>query len=290
MPPARHRSGPHLRERHRQDQRDRSDAQDVAWLVVRLRHRLRARQRSDDLDRLPAGGRHGHLGHQRSGRLGLRDHQLRVVDRHRSRRHADFGDPAALQADVAHLDQSLRRGDDAVRGRQRGDVPDPAHGTSVARRLLAVPVSEHDGRVAAVPQPAHLGRLRGLDVRDRLAAVLVRRTDSRSRDAARSIRIEGRPRDLRRARDGMARLGASLASLRDGVPAARGTRHAAGRLGPHDRELRLRGVGHPRMARDDLPAVLRGRRDLLGLRDGADARDSDPQDLRAAGLHHRDAI
>ncbi len=70
-------------------------------------------------------------------------------------------------------------------------------------------------------------------------------------------------RDLRRAGDGMARLGAPLASLRNGVPAARRPRDAARRLGAHDRELRLRGLGHPRMARDDLPAVFRRRRDLL---------------------------
>ena len=55
--------------------------------------------------------------------------------------------------------------------------------------LLAVAVSEHDGRLAAVPEPADLGRVRGLDLRDRLAAVLVRRPDSRSRDAARSVAV-----------------------------------------------------------------------------------------------------
>ena len=170
-------------------------------------------------------GGHGHLGHQHSGRLGLRDYQLRVVDRHRPRRHADLGDPAALQADMAHLDQPLRRSDDAVRGRQRGDLPAAAHRPSVARDVLAVPVSEHDGRVAAVPQPAHLGRLRGLDIRHRLAAVLVRRTHSRPRDAARSIGIESRPGHLRRARDGMARLGASTGiATRRRICCSRGSR------------------------------------------------------------------
>ena len=227
------------------------------------------------------------MGHQHSGRLGLRDYQLRVVDRHRPRGHAHLGDPAALQTDMAHLDQSLRRSDDALRGRQRSDIPDPAYGTSLARDLLAVPVSEHDGRVAAVPQPAHLGRLRGLDIRDRLAAVLVRGTHSRSRDAARSIGIKSRPGHLRGARDGMARFGDPLASVRDGVSAARGTRDAAGRLGAYDCELRLRGISDSRLARYRLPAVFRGRRHLFWIRDGADARDSDPQDLRVAGLHHR---
>ena len=44
----------------------------------------------------------GDLGHQRPGRLGLRDHQLRLVDRYRARRHADLGDPAAAEPAVAH--------------------------------------------------------------------------------------------------------------------------------------------------------------------------------------------
>ena len=46
--------------------------------------------------------------------------------------------------------------------------------------------------------------------------------------------------DLRHAGAGLARLGAPLAPLRDGVPAARRPRDAAGRLGAHGRQLRLR--------------------------------------------------
>ena len=52
------------------------------------------------------------------------------------------------------------------------------------------------------------------------------------------------------------------------------------------RELRLRGVGDSRLARDDLPALLRRRRHLLGLRDGADARDSDSRRLQARRPDH----
>ncbi len=47
-----------------------------------------------------------------SRRLGICHHQLRVVDRYRSRRHPDLGDSAAVQADMAQLDQSIRGGDD----------------------------------------------------------------------------------------------------------------------------------------------------------------------------------
>ena len=45
-------------------------------------------------------------------------------------------------------------------------------------------------------------------------------------------------------------------------------------------------VDRARLAHDDLPAVLRRRRDLLRLRDGADARDSDSRGLQARRLHH----
>ena len=43
-----------------------------------------------------------HLGHQCPGRLGLRHHQLRVVDRHRPRRHADLRHLAAAPSEVAY--------------------------------------------------------------------------------------------------------------------------------------------------------------------------------------------
>ena len=141
---------------------------------------------------LAADQGHRHLGRQPAGRLGLRDHQLRLVDRHRPRRHADLGDPAAAQAGMAHVDQPLRRRHDDLRGHVRGHVPAHPHRPSVARGLLAVPVSEQHGRVAAVPQPADLGRLRGLDLLHGLAAVLVRRADSRPGDAARQGEASGR--------------------------------------------------------------------------------------------------
>ena len=93
-----------------------------------------------------------------------------------------------LQADVAHVDQPLRRSDDAVRGRVRRHLPAVPHRPAVARYWL-FPYPEHDGRLAAVPEPADLGRVRGLDLRDGLAAVLVRRPDSRPGDAARSVAV-----------------------------------------------------------------------------------------------------
>ena len=160
----------------------------------RLLHRVPAAERPDGVGRLAAAEGHRHLGQQPAGRLGVRHHQLRLVDRYRPRRHADFGDSPAAQAGLAHLDQPLRRGDDAVRGRLRADVPADPHRPAVARGLLAAPLSEHDGDLAAVPQPADLGRVRGLDLRHGVGAVLVRGPGPRPRDAARSREEQARQR------------------------------------------------------------------------------------------------
>ena len=68
--------------------------QPLAWFVVvsiGFLHHGDARRGGH----LAAAQGHRHLGRQHPGRLGLRDHQLRLVDRHRPRRHADLGHPAA---------------------------------------------------------------------------------------------------------------------------------------------------------------------------------------------------
>ena len=103
------------------------------------------------------------------------------------------------------------------------------------------------------------------------------------RDRAKRPFVQGR---LRHPGHGLARRGAPLGELRDGLPVARGPGDAAGGLGAHGRHLRLRGRPDPRLARDDHAALLRGRRDLLGLRDGHDARDPAARALQARGLHH----
>ncbi len=51
--------------------------------------------------------------------------------------------------------------------------------------VLAVPLPEHDECVAAVPQPAGVGRVRGFDVCVDLGDLLVHGDDSRLRNAAR---------------------------------------------------------------------------------------------------------
>ena len=106
--------------------------------------------------------------------MGLRDRQLRLVDRDRPRRHVDLGDSALAQARLADVDQPIRRGDDAVRRGLRGLVSALAPGTPLAL-LLAAALSQHDGPLAAVAQSADLGRIRRLDVCHGFALVLVRR-------------------------------------------------------------------------------------------------------------------
>ena len=115
-------------------------------------------------DRLAVLGRHRRLGPEQPGRLGLRHHQLRLLGRHRPRRHADLGDPLPVPPEVAHLDQPLRRGDDDLRRHVRADLPGHPRRPAVGG-LLDGAGPEPDGHLAALPEPAAVGRLRGLDLR-----------------------------------------------------------------------------------------------------------------------------
>ena len=56
-----------------------------------------------------------------------------------------------------------------LRGGLRGHVPDSAPGPSLAD-VLALPVSQHHGNRAQLPQPAGVGRVRGLHLRHGLAS------------------------------------------------------------------------------------------------------------------------
>src|SRR5262249_18372998 len=147
--------------------------------------------------------------------------------------------------------------------------------------VLYVPLSEHDGNLATVPQPAHLGRVRGFDVRYGFRAFLVCRFDSGPGDAARPRDEQSSADYLRHAGDGLARFGASLAPLSIGVSIARGPCTAPGALGSHGRELRFRGGHRSRMAYNDLSTLLRCRCDLLRLRDGFDDCDPAAESLRS---------
>src|ERR1700677_2900233 len=77
-----------------------------------------------------------------------------------------------------------------------------------------------------------------------------------------------------------------MAQLFDGVPAARGLRHATGALGSQRRLLGFRDDADARYAQHDLRSVFCRRRDFLRLRDGADAHHSDAQDAAYRGSRH----
>src|ERR1039457_1435411 len=84
----------------------------------------------------------------------------------------------------------------------------------------------------------------------------------------------------------MAGLGPPLEQLRDGVPDPGRDRRPARPLGPHDRVVRLRRLAPAGLAHDHLPAVLRRRRHLLRVRDGADPGPSPQGGLQARGPDH----
>ena len=86
--------------------------------------------------------RHRHVGPEPDGRLGVRHHELRVLDRHRPRRHADLGDSLSAAAALAHVGQPRGRGDDALRRDVRGPLSADPHGPAVAG-LLDAALSEH---------------------------------------------------------------------------------------------------------------------------------------------------
>src|SRR5947207_15482028 len=107
-----------------------------------------------------------------------------MVDWYWARGNADFSDFVFAEPEVAHFDQPVRGSNDAVRGSLRRHFSADPYGASVDG-LLHVPLSEHDGTVATVSQPADLGRVCGFNLRHRIGIVLVRRIDSRFGDTAR---------------------------------------------------------------------------------------------------------
>jgi hypothetical protein len=70
------------------------------------------------------------------------------------------------------------------------------------------------------------------------------------------------------------------------VSAVGGPCNAAGAFRSHRSELRFRDRHRSRLAHDDFSSVFRCRRDLFGVRDGADAGDSDAQGVWPRRFHH----
>ena len=208
----------------------------------------------------------GIVGRQHHRRLGLRHRELCLVDRHWQRRHAHLLDPAADAAGWRALDQPLRRDHDTIRRRDRRHLPDPAPRPADVF-LLARALSEHDALWPQWRSPlvwdfwAIVSYLLfsivffyvGLCPISRPCATAPAREPDRSftapsRSAGAARHGTGAPRDL--AHD-LSRA-----------------RRADGHLRSLHRRARFRGEPYARLAGDHFPALLRGRRALLRLRDG----------------------
>ena len=102
-------------------------------------------------------------------------------------------------------------------------------------------------------------------------------------------RAHGRraPMGVRAGGPRLARRGASMDAPRAPLPAAGRAGDAARGVGAFGGVARLRHRQHAGLPLDDLPALLRRRRPVLGLRDGAHAGHPAAAGLRLAGLHHR---
>ena len=163
-----------------------------------------------------------------------------------------------LQAELAHVDQPVRRGDDALRGRLRAAC---SRCSTPAARGSRTGCSRIPNTMSIWPQ------FRSPLIWDVFAVSTYFTVsllfwyiglDARPGDAA-------RPREAQVAQRivyGMLALGWRGSArhwqrYETAYLLLAGLVDAAGALGPHGRELRLRGRHHPRLAHDDLPAVLR---------------------------------
>src|SRR6185312_10448627 len=120
---------------------------------------------------------------------------------------------SAAETKLAYFHQPCGRGDDAVCRNVRRHVPHPAHWAALAGGVLALPSSAQYGSLAAVPQSADLGRVRGIHLFHGFTAVLVYRLDSGYCHSARQCEAPYYPRDLWCAVHGLARLGPALVPL-----------------------------------------------------------------------------
>ncbi len=191
-------------------------------------------------DRVSDCDRHRHLGPEQDGRVGVRHHELRLLDRHRPRRHAHLGDSVPAPAALAHVGQPGGRSDDAVRRDVRRPLSADPHGPAVDVLLDAALPERPRFALGELPVAARLGLLRDQHLFHDLRDLLVRRPHPRPRDRSRPRAGHDALEDLRLPEPWLDRILPHLASLRGGLPAAGRARHAARPLGPHHRQHRLR--------------------------------------------------
>ena len=203
---------------------------------------------------------HRRVGPQLPGVLGLRHHQLRLLDRHQPRGHADLRDSASHQCHLAPPGHSLRRGHHRLLRSDRRHHSALPHRPPVAR-FLDDPLSQRTPYLAQLPLAARLGLLRHLHLPHRQHHLPVSADDSGFRRRAR--------RRHRLAQEDLSRPGAGMAGHAAAM-AAPGNRHAhhghgdrsRSRLGAHHRLLGFRHDPGAHVALQHLRPLLCRRRDL----------------------------
>src|SRR5204862_5165130 len=222
--------------------------------------------------------RRRHMGKSDPGRLGLGHHQLRFLDRYRTRGHTDLRDLILASPKVAYVDQSFRGGNDAFCSYLRGDFPRHPR-RPVLDGVVYGTDTEQLGHLAKLSQRADVGRVRGLDIFYRVGFVLVHRFGSGLGDATRSRDHADQEISIWNFRSWLARLESELAPLRDGVSVVGRSFYAARSLGAQRGIIRLRLDGYSYVAHHHLPAVFRGWRDLRRFRHGVDSPATGARDL-----------
>ena len=220
--------------------------------------------------------------------VGIRDHQLRLVDRNRARRDAHLRDPSLAQQKWR---TSINRFAEAM--------------TLFAVMCAGLFPLLHLGRpwffYWLFPYPSTMRvwpQFRSPLVWD-VFAVSTYFTVSllfwyvglipdlaTLRDSARGAAAT---LVLRNAGPGLSELVAAVASLAERLPSPGRTGDAAGRIRAHGGELRLRHHAAARMAHHRVPTVLRGGRHLLGHGDGDHAAGPRPLGDGGPGCHHGEA-
>src|SRR5436309_1472317 len=109
--------------------------------------------------------------------MGLGYHELRFLDRYRTRRHPDLGDLVPATPKMADLDQPFGRGDDPVRGYVRGNFPRHSRWPGLDG-LVSGADSEQLRHLAKLSKPADVGRVRSLDLFHGVSFILVHGIDS----------------------------------------------------------------------------------------------------------------
>src|SRR5262245_4047761 len=195
------------------------------------------------------------MGKSDPGRLGLGHHQLRFLDRYRTRRHTDLGDLVFASPKVAYVDQSFSRGDDAFCSNLRGDFPRHPRGPVLDGVVFGTD-TEQLGHLAKLSQRADVGRVRGLNLFYRVGPILVHRLGSGSGDVTRPRNHADQEISIWNFRSWLARFESELAPLRNGVSAVGWSINATGSLCAQRGIFRLRLDGFAYMAYDCFPALL----------------------------------